>query len=172
MTTRQIAAAAAAARRAEEPVIEIEENLEMQETLDRALKQNAKDWLTVPTGVSTGIDLGAWPAPKWLEDYPHRGLMFQSRLHHHFKRLETLYKPYTRKGKTMYHVQLIAGHRVFKSKPEVLVKWYGYEYPTWEDWNNVKDTINAKDYAKTESLTFEPNCIIVKIDDEVSEELS
>ena len=148
-------------------VFNMEENLEMEETMTLATKQGVKDWMDTPTGVSTGIDLGKWPrgGVKWApgtEKHQQNFVDF----------LKKKYKPIKKKGKSkMYNVQFIAGHRVNKSSPEVLVKWYGFECPTWEAWSNVKNTVNAKAYAKDESLTFEDKCIVVKIDEEVSEEI-
>lgn len=147
-------------------VFNMEENLEMEETMALATKQGVKDWMDAPTGVSTGIDLGKWPrgGVKWAPGTEQHQKNFVDFL-------KKKYKP-IKKGKSkMYNVQFIAGHRVNKSSPEVLVKWYGFECPTWEAWYNVKNTVNAKAYAKDESLTFEDKCIIVKIDEEISEEI-
>ena len=153
-------------------MFQMEENLEMGETLDIANNQRVKGWADVPTGVSTRINLGKWPAPEWDKNIKHRGLTYQANKWHHFKNLEMKFKPFKKGKSMMYNVQLIAGHRVNKSVPEVLVKWYGFECPTWEAWSNVKNTVNAKAYAYDESLTFEDKCIVVKIDDEVSEEIA
>jgi hypothetical protein len=153
------------------PLGMIEDNIEMHHTTTLALKTGALNWRDVPTGVSTGIDLGVWAVPEWHSQLPLRGMNYERNVDSHIKFLKKNFKP-IKKGKSkMYYVQLIAGHRVYKSSPEVLVKWYGYEYPTWEAFANVKHTANAQEYAKDEGLTFKDNCIVVKIDDEVSEEI-
>jgi hypothetical protein len=156
-------------------VFNMEENLEMEETMALATKQGVKDWMDTPTGVSTGIDLGKWPKPNFKFGYGKPGMLSYRSPESHYEDyvyyFEKKYKP-IKKGKSkMYNVQFVAGHRVNKSSPEVLVKWYGFECPTWETWSNVKNTVNAKAYAKDESLTFEDKCIVVKIDEEISEEI-
>lgn len=144
-------------------------NRKMSETIEEAfsLGITTDQLYSAPTGETFGISKKhIWPVyePRWTGN-EEAFCAEKKRYERDIKIMQLLFDD----GNS--HVEYLAGHRMYKSKPEVLVAWMGYTGLTWELWENVKDTDMAKNYALINHITFNQDHFIVKHDDEVSEEI-
>jgi hypothetical protein len=120
------------------------------------------------TGAATGLKKHPFPVkPAHWKFLSSNKQSFEADCLRYAREVEDMKKTYA----GAFHVQYIAGHRMYKSKPEVIVAWYGYSDLTWELWKNVKETTMAKKYADENNIAFFHDHISIKHDHDFSEEI-
>jgi hypothetical protein len=126
------------------------------------------DFMNVPTGHPTGIIKPEYPVV--LPRVTGNDAAFRIEQQRYKDEIKAMKKKYE-SGDGSFHVEFIAGHRVYKSKPEVLVAWYGFKDLTWELFENVASTSQFRFYTIDYGLTFNEDHIIVQHDHETFEEI-